>query len=219
LISDSSVINKQNDIEIAIKNNLTIVNFQECEDYLKKQGYIAQNQTISYSKTDWNSALKAIQNVNTTNSTSVSFSLYASNGTEIDKLLCSHINTEFLIPIIGFNDEMRSNLTKNGYDLTNPNSSYFYDMCIPMKANDTAVTIKDRESEFSTANLVCMQGCTYKSINLTIGYISCLCDTNGPDEVASEFGTIFLDVFIQSNIEIIKCWKTVLQYVNYLLTI
>ena len=205
--------NKEQDISIAIKNNLTIVNFKQCEDFLKSEGYLAQNETLYYSKVDWNAAIKSNINENTTNTTSVSYFLYASNGTKIDRSLCSKIDTEILIPIPGFNAEIAANLTKNGFDLTDPNSEYFSNLCIPMRENDTASTIEDRSKELNTMGLKCSAGCNYKSINLTIGYISCLCDTNGPKESASEFGNIIINVFIESNIEIVKCWKTVFKYV------
>ena len=64
--------NKEQDISIAIKNNLTIVNFKQCEDFLKSEGYLAQNETLYYSKVDWNAAIKSNINENTTNTTSVS---------------------------------------------------------------------------------------------------------------------------------------------------
>jgi len=209
--------NTSKDIEIAVKKNLTIINFQACEQYLKDNNLLKQNESISYSKIDWDSTIKKNINVNTTNSSSVSYSLYSSNGTEINKTLCAGINTEILIPIPGFNKEMAANLTKNGFDLYDPNSTYFSDLCIPMKLNDTAVTVEDRSKELNTLGLTCSSGCTYKSINLTIGYISCLCDTNGPKEMASEFGEIVINVFLQSNIAIATCFKTVFKFVRILL--
>jgi len=214
LISNSNEINQYNDIKTAISNNQTIVNFNACETFLKTNGYLAKNETISYSKIDWDSLIKSNNTINTTNTPSMSFDLYSNNGTQIDKNLCANIPTEVLIPIEGFNDEMRNNLTKNGYELFNPNSTYFNDICIPMKLNDTAVVMEDRSGEFNTANLKCSTGCRYNSINLTIGYISCLCDTNQKDEIGTTYGKLLLDIFKQVNIEIIKCWQTILKYVS-----
>jgi len=213
LLSNTDEINKYSDIEIAISKNKTIVSFDLCEKYLRENGYLKMNETLSYSKIDWDSLIKSNKTINTTSTPSMSFDLFSSKGTQIDKKLCSNIQAEVLIPIDCFNDEMRNNLTKNGYELFNPNSSYFNNLCIPMKLNDSAFVIADRESEFNTANLKCSDGCEYNSINLTIGYISCFCDTNQQNEMGTEFGMVFLNVFNQSNIEIINCWETVFKFV------
>jgi len=206
--------NVKDDTSTSIKNNLTIVDFQQCEDFLKTKGHLPKNETLYYSKVDWDSVIKNNINENTTSSSSVSYFLYASNGTKIDSSLCSKIDAEILIPIPGFNAELAANLTKDGYDLTDPNSEYFTSLCIPMRPNDKAYTIEDRLKEFNTLGLKCSEGCTYKSINITIGYLSCLCDTNGLKETGSVKGNSYIKVLQQNNFEIVKCWQVVFKFVT-----
>ena len=218
LISSSSESNKEKDINNAIKNNLTIIDFQECEDFLKTHGYLPKNEVISYSKNDWSAMLKSNQNENTTESGSMSFDLYSSNGTLINKNLCNNTKTKVLIPIIGFNDEMLKNLTKDGFDLSDQKSEYFSSLCIPMKKGDKANVLEDRLSEFNSLNLTCSKGCDYQSLNLTIGYLVCECNTNENNEINSEYGTILLSVFQLVNINIVTCWRTTFKFVCYIYT-
>ena len=159
LVSKTDLNNIQKDTEIALSKQLALVNFSECENFLRDQGYINKTEVMSYTKTDWSGDLKDNStNTNNTSSSSVSFSMYSSNGTLIDKSLCSNISTNIQLYVKDINS------TDLG-DKGDPNSEYFNSLCIPMRINDTAYTINDRrQNEFDNKNTVCSAGCTYLGI-------------------------------------------------------
>ena len=86
--------------------------------------------------------------------------MYASNGTLIDKNICSNISTIVQMHVKGIN-------TTDIGDKSNPNSEYFNSLCIPMRKNDTAFTINDRrQNDFDNMNTVCSSDCKYLGIQL-----------------------------------------------------
>jgi len=218
-ISSSDPANKAKNEEEAIKNGLSIIDFSNCENYLKDNGYIPKDEYIKYAKTDWNPAVSQ-KSVNTTSnaskSNSVTYNLYANNGTEIDMNLCANITTDVKMPIKNFANFNASNLTYNPFDTK---SDYFNDICLPMKKNSTATTIKDRRDEFKGESLSCGGGCEVGDLNTTNGYVTCKCDTASSDDVFPQMASAVLNVFNDSNIFIAKCFSTCFNYVIYILII
>ena len=156
LVSKSDQLNIQKDTANSIAKQLAVVDFSECEQYLKDNGLINKNEVLLYSKTDFSGSLKVSPNsTNTTSAmdSSVSYDIYASNGTLINKSLCSGVNTNI-------------NLFLNSLDISNltykndPNSTYFNSICTPMKINDTSYVLNDkRANEFDNKNSTCSVGC------------------------------------------------------------
>ncbi len=98
-LSQSDKKSKARTDKEALKNKLSIIDFSSCENFLKENGYLAKNESIVFSKTDWNPALRAERsNVTATKSASVSYELFAQNGTKIDMRRCSNTYTDIKIP-------------------------------------------------------------------------------------------------------------------------
>ncbi len=196
----------------AINNKLSIIDFSSCENYLDN-GYLAKNESILFSKTDWNAALRPNNsNMTATRSPSVSYELYASNGTKIDTSLCSNTYTDIKVPLKNYGALNSTNLT---YDPFNPNSDYFNDICMPLKKNDLAATINGRRKDFKGLNLTCSGGCSYGKVNTSTGYLSCQCNTSSTEEaIFPNFETAIMKALNQTNIFIAKCYKTAFQLVR-----
>ncbi len=181
---------------------------------MKKNGLIKPTESVSYFKTDWNSKLSEKPNA----SNSVSYCLFAENGTKINMDLCNSTVTDIHFPI---KDREQINLTlieeynKKGFNILDPNSNYFNDRCIPMKENDTAVTLADRRKDFKNITIQCSTGCQPGKINTTTGYFSCKCSPSNTSEVFSNLDKIFLKTLNSSNFMIATCFKTVFTFVSF----
>ncbi len=200
----------------ALENRLSIIDFSKCEKYLRKNGYLRQNENIKFSKTDWNPALmvdeKSNKTANVTKSAAVTYDLFAENGTKIDRNLCVNTTTDIKIPIKNFD---KLGATGLEYDPFNPKSDYFNDICIPMKKNETAATINDRRKEFKGLNLTCSGGCNNGKVNTSTGYLSCKCNSsNSKADVSPKFETAVMEIINQTNIYIAQCFFTAFKIVN-----
>ncbi len=203
----------------ALLNRLSVIDFSQCEQFLKDNALVPLYDTISYSKTDWNPALTVFpQKNNTANSTKssvVTYELFAKNGTKIDRNLCKSSLTRIYIPIKNFK---KINYSDTGYDPYNVNSEYFNDICKPILTNETVATIREKRSNFKGLNASCHGGCLYDKINKTTGYLSCLCNTSSQDNEASPtFSNIFIQFINQSNIHIFKCYNLLPTVISIIL--
>ncbi len=209
----------------AIKNKLSIVDFSSCENFLKENGFIPKDESLTYSKTDWNPNLVYPPNDNAgmLKSSSVSYDLFAANGTKIDRKLCKDTTTDIKIPlknIDALNLKLIDRIAGQGFDIFDPKSPYFESRCIPVVNNDIAETILGRRKEFQNLTLTCNGGCQMKGINSTTGYLNCNCNaTNSASEVGVKFAKRLIDVFTRTNIEIVKCVNAVFTFVNNFLNI
>jgi len=181
------------------------------------QGIIPQNESLGYEMGYYNN--KSLSIPNTTKSDSVTYTLFAENGTSINKDYCANVTTTMSIPIPG-----NINLTNyqyyadKGINIFDPNDPYFNDRCIPIRKNSTETTILGRRDEYSGVELSCSEGCLFKGINVTTGYLDCDCNlTNAETEVFAQVGNQVLGIISSLNIEIVKCWEVVLSYVKYLI--
>ncbi len=133
--------------------------------------------------------------------------------------ICKNLTTDIKI-YANLNLTKYKKFKKKGYNLFDANSTYFTDICIPMRINDSAVTINDRRKEFNNFNTTCTGRCVYSTFNLSIGYVNCKCNaSNTEKEVTTKYETIILNVFKQSNFYIVKCFDTTFSYVRFFLTL
>ncbi len=151
-------------------------------------------------------------------SPSVSFKLYSTNGSKINKSLCANTTTDLKIPLKNLdslNLKKIDAIAKRGYEIFNSNSTYFNDRCIPIRGGDEAETIQGRRKDFQNLTFGCAGGCQFGGINTTTGYANCNCKTSSTsEEIGTKFVNKILDSFNSTNIEIMRCFKTVFSYVN-----
>ncbi len=107
------------------------------------------------------------------------------------------------------------NVTNLIYDPFNPKSDYFNDIWMPMKKDTPVATINQRKKDFKGLNLSCSGGCAYRSVNTSIGYLSCQCNTsNSEDIVFPSFKNAVMKFINDTNIFIDKCYKTAFKFVR-----
>jgi len=199
--------------EEAIAKNLSLINFTDCQTLLQNTGVIAKNDSLIFSKTDWNADLKTSDtlNENSTKIDSVSYSLFSLKGVKIDMNLCKSTETNIQIQIKGLNTTDLGN--GELYDI---NSAYYNDRCKIMPKNQSAVTINQKRSQFSSLNYTCGSKCSYQAIDLNSSYISCNCNSSQSNiEVSPEIGNIMLQTLDSVNAILITCYQDFLLYVIF----
>ena len=202
--------------QIAMSKNLSVIDFSECEDLLKETGFIGKNDSLIFSKTDWDSSLKTgnLINVNETELDSVSYSLYTTSGMKVDMNLCSSTTTNIMMHLKNLNTTTNSNIT--AYDIHDVNSPYYNDRCIVIGENETTMaTVDDKRENFDNLNYTCSGDCEFQKINTTNGYLSCDCNSSISDyEISPQYGRVILKVLENTNIEILKCYNQIFIFVN-----
>jgi hypothetical protein len=217
-ISNSQVDVKKKSDQIAKSFNLSVIDFENCEKILLQKKVIDSH--LVYSKTDWDSSVKTgnLVNVNKTDSNSVSYALYTKSGKKVDLSSCSNTTTSINVHINNYNASFKSNISDyNVYDVDSP---YYKDRCIPIKYNDekNIGSILDKQNSFNTNNITCGISCSYKSINITDSYLTCICNANKTNiEVSPEYGKVLMNVIESINLDIIKCYFIAFIFVIFLL--
>ena len=196
----------------SIAQNLSLIDFKQCEDLLRSLGVIKFNESAKFSKTDWNAALKTNQTNTTSSADSVSYSLYTQSGVKINMSLCANTTTNIQMKI-SINQSIISNITDyNPYDLSSP---YYSDICIPIPKNVTVATLDEKRKSFNSLGYICSTGCTFLKINVSTGYMSCQCNTSiSNTQSTPEYGEIFTSVLNSTNIDILKCYYIFLKMVS-----
>jgi len=199
IISNYTEDNVRNLTSFSLDNQLSLVNFDDCLYYLRQIGVVGKNETVIFKKTDWDSKLN--MNHSNTNISSVTFSLFSSNGTKYDMNLCNANKTSVEIYV---GDNVLFNKSSNSpFD---PNSPFYNDRCMPLQENDTEYSINERRKKFPGYEIVCSTGCKYEGINSTTFYAICSCSTVEDSIISVDFSAVLLKAITSSNFFIIYCY-------------
>ena len=133
--------------------------------------------------------------------------------TKLNLNLCKGKKIEISIPVI-INDIL---------DKYNPKSGYYNDICYKTTSESgTDISLKDRTNEFVDNNMtLCEENCDLISYNYTNKKVKCSCDvkTNINQNYdykfdKNEFFKSFIDIKNIANINVMKCYKIVLNLKN-----
>ena len=197
------------------ENELSSVILGECETLLKKAYNIDDNLSLLI--------LKVEKIDSKTNAKNVQYEIYHPiNKTQLDLSYCSETTIDILIPkrIDNKTLSLFEDLKNKGYDLFNPNDSFYNDICSKYTSeNSTDVTLSDRKNDFyiNDTEVYCQDGCVYKNYDTETQTYRCTCSVNSDNiNLNKEFhfnGLIiissFYDVIKFSNIAVMKCFKLV----------
>ena len=195
--------------------NLSIIDLGDCEPKLKKANKIPDDISLIIFK---------VENVyENTTIKNVQYEIYNPLTTEkiTDMSPCENDKINIYVPTNLDNDRLSlyEELKKNGYDIFNPNDSFYNDICSQYTTiNNTDLTLNDRKDLFyNETNVFCQENCEYKSIELD-NYAKCECSTSSSESEITlekqqfsgiEIITSFYEVFKFSNFLILKCFKLV----------
>ena len=155
-----------------IKNNnynISSIDFGSCERKIKeKYGIdyiIIQKADIIYN-----------------NMTIVKYELYNTNNVSenIDLSICKDDKIQIYTPL-KISDEYIENyykLLREGYDILNPNDTFYNDVCSPFTSDyETDMILYDRKITYYDNNLTyCETGCNFKNVNIYLMKVQCECE-------------------------------------------
>ena len=202
-------------INNSLYTNISTIDLNECADILKKENNIKDQLII----------VKLDIKRNDTPSTQVEYEVY--NPYNLQKLnlsICDNIKIDIYAPVILDKDylELIKQLKEQGYDIFNPEDSFYNDICsIYNSQNNTDVIIKDRKNDFYNPNLfLCEDTCEYKSFDINTSKVNCKCtikqDINSniyetkfsPNTLLNNF----FDFDKYTNYKVLKCYNMVFNF-------
>ena len=193
-----------------LEKNISIIDFGECEKKLKNMfsiDYILVLQIDIFLSTSTNIVLK--------------YEVYNPYNLErIDLSICKDmtINTYLPYPLSDEEFELCINLNESGYDLYNPNDSFYTDICSPYTTkNKKDILLSDRRIDYYKNKSFCEEGCTYIGYDCTYEKVQCECqiknETYNNIDGIKFHGNFFISTFFSkenfSNMKVIKCFKLV----------
>ena len=193
------------------KNNenkkMVTINLGKCENILKDIYNISKNDSLYMlqiiSEEEKGMKISKIEY-------EIYYPFNNNNLTKLDLNLCKGIKIEISIPV-----KLSDNLDKH-----NPKSDYYNDICYTATSESgTDISLKDRKNEFVENNMtLCEENCDLIDYNYTNEKAKCSCNvktninTNYDYKFnKNEFFKNFINIKNIANINIIKCYKTVLN--------
>ena len=161
-------ITTTNNIKNNKYNNISSINFGECEKTIKEEYKI---NYIIIKKID----IKINENI------IVFYELYNPlTKNKINLPICQNNKIDIFTPI-EIDDKLVNNykeLSKEGYNIFDPNDLFYNDICSPYTSdNNTDIILLDRKNYFFNENLTyCQTGCSYKGIDIETNKVQCGCN-------------------------------------------
>ena len=178
-----------------IYNNVTKIDLGECEDQLRKNYNISDNEKLYMKKID------IIQEGIKTSK--VEYDVYAKLfGTKLIKLnltVCGKSKISISIPII-INEPL---------DKYNSTSGYYNDICYTTTSEDgTDILLKDRQKEFINKDkIVCQEDCDFSEYDYETLVAKCSCEVKESSET-------FADMNINKN-KLLENFKNIKNIINF----
>ena len=198
--------------------NISKIDFGNCESKIKDKFNI---DYILIQKADFK---------NSNNNTVIKYELYNPNDLKekIDLSICNEDKIQIYTPI-NITDEYINDyleLLKEGYDILNPNDSFYNDICTPYSSkSNTDMILYDRKIVFYNPNITyCEEECTFKNIDINDKNIQCECPIKKEENSKIIYQDFSLsDAFYKankySNFKVITCIELVFskkgQFNNY----
>ena len=196
----SSTKNKENE------NKNISINLGQCENILKNASNISTDEPLYIiliiSDKEEGMKIPKVQY-------EVFYPLYNDTFTKLNLSLCEGKKIEILISV-----QINDNIDKY-----NPKSGYYNDICYKTTAESgTDISLKDRKKLFIENKMnLCEENCEFISYNYTTKKAKCSCDIKenikptDKDFKLKEIKNMFTNMKNTVNINILKCYKTVLN--------
>ena len=212
-------ITNSNEQKQSLNQNISSIDLGECEYILKEKYNILEKESLIILKSDLKSDdLKA---------TYVQYEIYNPNNLEkLDLSICNDYSININIPILldPKTESLYLTLNESGYNLFNPNDSFYNDICTPFKSEyNTDILIEDRRKDFyeSRQNLtLCQIGCIFQNYNSTTKKSNCKCHVENKNITThikdiqfytKRIALHFLNTLKNSNFMVLKCYKLLLD--------
>ena len=199
--------------------NLSMIDLGDCEEKLKSDNDIDPDDSLIIYKLEKVGTIASQKNIQ--------YEVYNPNNLQkLDLSICTNEKINIFIPItLDENSlELHKDLLNNGYDLFNPNDSFYQDICAAYTSpNGTDILLSDRRAYFfNDTETACQQDCSYSKYSSETKLLKCECNANNktiepePEKIEKFDGSIiftsFYDVLKMSNFLVLKCYKLVFSY-------
>ena len=197
-------------------NDLSTIDLGECENLLKRENKIDPNIPLIILKLEKTGEVASKRNIQ--------FEVYHPiTKVKLDISVCDQIDIYVPVNLDPETLGLYLDLQNYGYDLFNPNDSFYQDICAHYTTeNGTDVLLADRKKYFfNDTETACQKGCEYSKYNLEKKQVKCECnvipENNIEPEKENKFtGKMlyesFYDVLKFSNVRILKCYKLVFSF-------
>ena len=200
---------------ISLNPDLIYINLDECLEKLIKENNLNDGSDL---------LILIKEYLNISSSKKIDYNIFTKDGKNIaNSTNCYNTKIEVSTPIkdlIEINFAEAVYLSKQGYDIYNKSSSFYYDYCLSAYVNGNDLTLNLRQQEIYPKNAsLCLDGCLYNDIDYDTKRINCICNTNINEdesvfieEVENNFFTYLFDMI---NYKITKCYKKLYNKNNY----
>jgi hypothetical protein len=220
------IANNPNDTEKnnnkAIEQKISIGNFTECENVLKKNYNISQNTVLIMKKAEFSSKMDIERSNNPDASQGLSFEFIDPNTMKkLDSSICNKINTPISIPFkrserLNMNFYEKSTLINIFLDLYNNESPAYYSRCVKTNQINTGADVSinyKRSQMFQNTTISCSSECQYDGLDKN-KYVKCNCNTTGKNEISNKADEFVFDPLPSMNYDIILCYNETYNDVN-----
>ena len=170
--------------------NLTHINFIQCENILRKENNISSEEILTFLKMEiYNNKKASLVN-------QVEYQVY-NNKTLLDLSVCKDAEIQIYY-----------SLKDNLLDI---NDSFFNDICHPYSDSNNDLVLEDRIKYIYQNYSLCDGDCIYNEFNVKYNTILCDCKVKSnlsTDETQLNFEQ-FDDIEIESNFGLIKCYELI----------
>ena len=196
-------------------NDSTHVNFQNCEEILRKNNNISDSTILTFVQLEVDNEEENFL-IN-----SVEYEVYDDKKNLLNLSVCNNTDIEVVHLIKdNFNDlSFISSFFDSNIDIFNINDSFYHDNCKAYYNSKHDMVLKDRIIDIYQKFGVCEEGCSYNEFNKEYKTVSCSCKTKTKManrelslHVQSYDGMNFRSSSINTDFSIIKCYKIVFSF-------
>ena len=149
------------DTLISLNPDLTYLDFKECIDLLTKEKIIKEQSDLLIIVKEY---------FNITSENNFDYEMHTRDGKNISNLsICDNTNIKISTPIKDLdviNYYEAEYFSKQGYDIYNKSSEFYYDYCLSSYINQSDLTVSLRQQEVYPKNVsLCKDGCKYNDID------------------------------------------------------
>ena len=192
--------------------NLTILDLGECENILKNEYKINENDSLIYLKKE-NINVKASEK-------NVQYEIFHPyNYSKLNLTICKEEKVNIYFPLV-LSDDTRNkyeNMKLLGYDMLNINDPFYQDLCTQYETeNNTDMPLSARKDYiYNNKDSKCQENCHFSSYLPNSLYINCTCNIDKKEEKKEKsFNTkklyeSFYEVLKYANFNILKCYNLI----------
>ena len=192
--------------------NLTILDLGKCENKLKQEFKINDNDSLIFLKKENTNVKPSEKNVE--------YEIYEPyNFSKLDLSICKEEKINLYVPLI-LSDETKNiyeNMKSYGYDMFNINDQFYQDLCTKYTTlNNTDIPLSARKDYiYNNQDSQCQANCHFSGYIPNSSYINCICDIEQKKEKVIKavngetLYKIFYDVLKYANFDILKCYNLI----------